>query len=492
MEQKPYDFHFNFPICLKADAEGKFYLEGYACTTDLDRQDEIILKTALEKALEDVRQNQTVFYEHKSTEYPIGKIVDSKIIDEDGSSKLYVKVYISKTAETVRTLIEEGILNKFSIGGKVLKFRKASMEGKEITEIQDMELYEVSVVGLPANIKAEAIGFEIKKSLEMNLEKKEEVKLEKTAEVLKAEKEAEEKLALEKSLEDKRIADEKAAEELKKAEELKAVEELKKSVSTYQDLPLAELGYEWDSTAAIGRVREYAGGDKRDWTKYSHAFMWFDATAKENEGSYKLPYADVISGELKAVPKAISSIVGAINGARGGVDIPEADKAKILNQCEKYQKKIEEAKPKQEQKAEDVQILDAKVVMDTLARIEATLAALAEGMKNIKVEIKKEELPVQKIEASIKPEDLEAMIKKAVDIVKEEILKSVVSTKRKGLVIQTSSKDEKPEEVIEKNDEDVIAVLEDEKAFNALDEKVQKETIRKGFLNILKRKTVED
>lgn len=397
---KTYDFKFNFPIQLKADNSGQFYLEGYACTTDLDRQDEVILRTALEKALEDVKQNRTVFYEHKSTEYPIGKIVDTKIVDEGDSSKLYVKVYISKTAEIVRTLIEEGILNKFSIGGKVLKYKKASLGGKEITEIQDMELYEVSVVGLPANVKAEAIGYEVKKSLELN---KEEI-VDKTSEQLQKEKE-EKEAELAKSLEaqKKKEEEEKAAEELKKTEELKAAEELNKSE------------------------------------------------------------------ELKAAD-----------------ELKKAEEAKVAEA-----KRIADEKKKADAAAE-VDVLDAKEVMDALGRMEAMLQQMAEAMKNIKVEIKKDELPVQKVEASIKPEEIEGYIKKAVEAVKEEILKTVATSKRKGLVIQDSPKDGKEEEVTEKTGEDVIAVLEDEKAFNALDEKAQKETIRKGFLNILKKKTVED
>jgi HK97 family phage prohead protease len=374
---KEYNFKFNFPVILKSDSKGDFFLEGYCATTDLDRQDEIILTTALEKALEDVRQNRTVFYEHKSDQFPIGKVVDTKIVQENGSSKLYVKVYISKTAETVRTLIEEGILNKFSIGGKVLKYKKANIAGKDVTEIEDMELYEVSVVGLPANLNADVIGFEIKKSLELN---KEEKQVEKTAEELQKEKDD----VLAKSIEEQKQKDEvKAAEELKKAEELKAAEELKKA-------------------------------------------------------------EDIKASEAK--------------------------------------------------KQEELQVLDAKVVMDTLSRMETMIQQMVEGLKNIKVEIKKEELPVQKIEASVKMDEVEGLIKKAVDAVKEELIKTIkITPTRKGLVIQDSVKDVKPEEEIKPADaEDPITVLEDPEKFGKLGDKEKSEVIRKGFLNILQRAPKEE
>lgn len=394
---KSYDFKFNFPIQLKADTStGQFYLEGYACTTDLDRQDEVILRTALEKALEDVKQNRTVFYEHKSTEYPIGKIVDTKIVDEGSSSKLYVKVYISKTAEIVRTLIEEGILNKFSIGGKVLKYKKASLGGKEITEIQDMELYEVSVVGLPANVKAEAIGYEVKKSLDLNSEKKEEVKLEKSVE----EKAKEEELI--KALEAQKIkeAEEAKALEIKKAEEVKAAEELKKA----EEVKAAE--------------------------------------------------------ELKKA---------------------EELKAEELRKAE--EKKKAEA-------AAEVDVLDAKMVMDALGRMEAMISQMAEAIKAQKVEVKKDETP-KEIKASVNMEEVEALIKKAVDATKEELLKVVGTKGRKGLVIQESAKDETHKETPEEIN-DSLTVLEDEKEFNKKTPEEKTKIIREGFLKILQRKTVED
>ena len=393
---KSYDFKFNFPIQLKADNSGQFYLEGYACTTDLDRQDEVILRTALEKALEDVKQNRTVFYEHKSTEYPIGKIVDTKIVDEGDSSKLYVKVYISKTAEIVRTLIEEGILNKFSIGGKVLKYKKASMGGKEITEIQDMELYEVSVVGLPANVKAEAIGYEVKKSLDLNSEKKEEVKLEKSVE----EKAKEEELV--KALEAQKIkeAEEAKAAEIKKAEDLKAAEELKKA----EEIKAAE--------------------------------------------------------ELKKA---------------------EELKAEELRKAE--EKKKAEA-------AAEVDVLDAKMVMDALGRMEAMISQMAEAIKAQKVEVKKDETP-KEIKASVNMEEVEAMIKKAVETTKEELLKVVGTKGRKGLVIQESAKDETHKETPEETN-DPLAALENEVEFNKKTPEEKTKTIREGFLKILQRKTVED
>lgn len=94
-------------------------------------------------------------------------------------------------------------------------------------------------------------------------------------------------------------------------------------------LPLSARGAAWDATAAEGRVRAWAGGgdslDEMDWVKYRKAFFWFDDSKPENVGSHKLPFADVIDGELTAIWRGVTAAAGVISGARGGVDIPDAD-----------------------------------------------------------------------------------------------------------------------------------------------------------------------
>jgi len=125
-------------------------IEGYASTYDIDRQYEVITPQALQKAIDTLLStNTTVFYEHKHEQFPVGRILDAKVDDRG----LWIKALISQTANEVWTLIQEGILNKFSIGGKVLdhykKFDKKL--GRDLTYITNMELYEVSIVGLPAN-----------------------------------------------------------------------------------------------------------------------------------------------------------------------------------------------------------------------------------------------------------------------------------------------------------------------------------------------------
>jgi HK97 family phage prohead protease len=114
-----------------------------------------------------------------------------------------------------------------------------------------------------------------------------------------------------------------------------------RSASGATDLPLADREYKWDAAAADKRVQDYAGGsDNMDWAKYGKAFFYVDSENKELLGSYKLGFADVIDGELKAVPRGIFAVAAVLQGGRGGVDIPEADQNAIKNKVASYYVKM--------------------------------------------------------------------------------------------------------------------------------------------------------
>jgi len=132
----------------------KFYVRGYASTPDLDRQDELITWEALKKVEDHLVKNSTLFFDHNYGK-PIGRVVKSKV-DEVG---LFIEAYISKTQPDIRTLIEEGILNRFSIGGRILEMEPAPDLGKEAARVLDLELFEVSLVGVPANSEAKVTDY---------------------------------------------------------------------------------------------------------------------------------------------------------------------------------------------------------------------------------------------------------------------------------------------------------------------------------------------
>lgn len=105
-------------------------------------------------------------------------------------------------------------------------------------------------------------------------------------------------------------------------------------------LPLAPRGRAWDSTAAEGRVRTWAEATDAPNAKYRSAFFWYDSSAPENFTSYKLQFADVIGGELQAIPRGIFAVAGVLSGARGGADIPAADAKAIQAKVAAYYAKM--------------------------------------------------------------------------------------------------------------------------------------------------------
>jgi hypothetical protein len=113
-----------------------------------------------------------------------------------------------------------------------------------------------------------------------------------------------------------------------------------KASTTFDDLPLADRERAWDAAAAERRVRAWAGGESTSWDKYSRAFMWFNPDEPELFGSYKLGFADIINDRLTAIPRGIFAIAGVLSGARGGVNIPDADAAKVRTHVEAYYKKM--------------------------------------------------------------------------------------------------------------------------------------------------------
>lgn len=120
------------------------------------------------------------------------------------------------------------------------------------------------------------------------------------------------------------------------------------AVTTFQDLPLADRDREWDGDAAEKRVRKWADAQDGPNAKYRDAHVWYDADKKENFTSYKLLIADVVDGRLKAVPRGFMAAGNVMQGARGGVDLPESDITRVKGHLARYYEKLGEAAPWEE------------------------------------------------------------------------------------------------------------------------------------------------
>ncbi len=117
------------------------------------------------------------------------------------------------------------------------------------------------------------------------------------------------------------------------------------SVTSFQDLPLADRDREWDGDAAEKRVRKWAKAEEEPNEKYRDTHVWYDSDNKDNFTAYKLLIADVIDGKLKAVPRGVMASSAIMQGSRGGVDLPKDDIERVKSHLAKYYEKMDEAPP---------------------------------------------------------------------------------------------------------------------------------------------------
>jgi len=136
-----------------SEEQGLPIVTGYASSTALDLQGDVITEEALKQVAEEITKDpyNKVFLNHNMNDIPIGKIVEAKVVD----GKLWVKIVLNKAHEKfeqVYNSLKGGFLNAFSIGYQVLE-----RLGNKITKLR---ILEVSLVSIPAN--PEAIVEEVK------------------------------------------------------------------------------------------------------------------------------------------------------------------------------------------------------------------------------------------------------------------------------------------------------------------------------------------
>ena len=117
------------------------------------------------------------------------------------------------------------------------------------------------------------------------------------------------------------------------------------SVTSFQDLPLADRDRAWDGGAAEKRVRSWAGADDGPNERYRDAHVWYDNEKKDNFTAYKLLIADVVDGRLVAVPRGVMAAAAVMEGSRGGVNLPGEDIERVRSHLATYYRKMGDTPP---------------------------------------------------------------------------------------------------------------------------------------------------
>jgi HK97 family phage prohead protease len=153
------DFTFFVPFEKSVSDKGELMLfGGIASSNALDRDGDRMTKSALQKVATTL-EDKPVFFNHDTKGLAVGKVAKTEFRD----GRVYITAVPTKAdaMKDVVMQIGEGLLKSFSIGGRIIKHDTVYDDtlGKNVREISDVDCYEVSVVGVPANPEASITSY---------------------------------------------------------------------------------------------------------------------------------------------------------------------------------------------------------------------------------------------------------------------------------------------------------------------------------------------
>lgn len=149
------DFRIVFP--LKKNLSDT--LVGIASTTSVDRDDEKMSTEALKKMVNDIKTKGVNLFENHEHGWAntLGVINDASLID--GKVHINISLDDPTTNPKIPMLLNKlarGIKLGLSVGGNVtsVKYEYDRTVGKKIKILDDVSIYEVSIVGIPSNTES--------------------------------------------------------------------------------------------------------------------------------------------------------------------------------------------------------------------------------------------------------------------------------------------------------------------------------------------------
>jgi hypothetical protein len=135
----------------------------------------------------------------------------------------------------------------------------------------------------------------------------------------------------------------------------------------------------WDGPAAAARMFSAAGfdGDSPDVTKVRRGFLIYDASAPALKGSYKLPFADMVGGTLKAVRGGIRAAASRLPQTDAPSNVLDEARS-VLDSYEKTSAPPDSGKEFVERAGRTISAATAATLKDIMAQHEAA----AECMKS--------------------------------------------------------------------------------------------------------------
>ena len=286
-----------------------------------DRQGEVIMQDGWN--LSAFKKNPVIQWAHDPYESAIGIAEKIGFKTINGKKKLvYQPKYHRKTpmSNYIADLVEAGVIKASSVG-----FKPIEQDDNKYTKV---ELLEISNVNVGANQNALSLGLSKGYSPETIKAVMPDIKIEEKSPACRQDGETQDKCVSRKipELKDEGMEQEQAVAAAinicKKP--CKAYESENKSVIGYTKYPLSSAD-SWDAGA------ETKEADNADLKKMC---AWYDSEKPDIKSSYKLPHHE-LSG-YKTNWRGVAAAMAALLGARGGVQIPEADRSGVYGHLKRH------------------------------------------------------------------------------------------------------------------------------------------------------------
>ena len=144
----------NFKIDNTTEENGNLTIEGWGAKYgNRDSYGDIMKPGSCAKTIQERGDRIAFCYQHDIWN-PIGKILQI----EDRQEGLWIQVMLSAAEDDIQTKVKEGILKELSIGYRTINSTQGTENGLDVNYLNEVQLYEVSLVTIAANPMAVITG----------------------------------------------------------------------------------------------------------------------------------------------------------------------------------------------------------------------------------------------------------------------------------------------------------------------------------------------
>ncbi len=118
-----------------------------------------------------------------------------------------------------------------------------------------------------------------------------------------------------------------------------------KSHSEFFDLPFMDEGTKWSPKDALKNLKQLTKSEQEPTRDYRQGFLVYDEEKTESFDSYKLPFATVENGIIKAVPARLYATAAALAGNKKTMHLSDDEIEKAKFQINKYYEKLDRVPP---------------------------------------------------------------------------------------------------------------------------------------------------